>query len=629
MREIQLAKKIQLPEWLIVGIKLFISLWALSEQSLTVLEWGYQVDIPVIKWFFAVLKTIDGWGLETLFMAIGLGAVYYEVQDKEQQKNGWLSALCIFFAISTVFGMSYSQTGTWDYIFHGRLQFGLAVLVTAGYYFAYKNGILFVNYCIKQKKKILRTGCRGKTEKFLFEKHAFFMPFLVILVMGLPWLIILWPGALQADSLAHLWQYYQIIPGNAMSPVAVTWLMGKTMDIGKILFHSDNAGLFLYNGSQFMAQTLIFAYSFCVLKRMRTPVMFRWLTLAFYAIYPIFPAWGYTYVKDTGYYLCTFLFVLVLADTLHNEDRRPVWWQWALLMVGAVGMSLFRNNGLYIAIVTMAAAILIYRKYWKLYLMVIFACLSMTLLIDKVYMPSHNYIEGPVKESLSIPMQMTARYLKEHMEEVTPEEREVLQKMFTTDLEEIAVLYNPEVSDPVKNCFVDYPTEKEMSDYIDVWMQQLTKHPDTYIQAFLNHTYGYFYPEKKNFWDSIAHFRILGRQAWTDDCVSLAFGMEEQTGRNLLEQYTGLVYRMPVVGMLFSAGLHMYVLLGCLVYLLAKQKSKSILVLIPSLCMILCIMSPVNALFRYMLPLIVVLPINLAWCYYSTHKEGQEAEVCS
>ncbi len=620
MRILKINKTIQVPCLLIVIMKLFISLWALSEQSLTVLEWGYEVDIPVMKWIFSIFQSIDAWGINTLFMAVGLGIVYYTVQIKEQQKNGWLTALCLFFAISTVFGKSFYETGTWNYIFHGRLQFGLAVFVITGYFFAYKNSILLIRYILKQKKDILRNVCHGKIETILFHQHSFLMPFLVIMVLGLPWLIFLWPGSLQDDSIAHLWQYYQIIPSNAMSPVAVTWLMGKCIDIGKILFHSDNIGLFVYNGMQFMGQALIFSYSFCVLKRMGAPILLRWFTLIFYTVYPIFPAWGYTCVKDSGYYLCTLLFVLTLADSLCDTTKRLSWWQYVLLSAGGVGMSLFRNNGRYIAIATLVAAIVLYKKYWKPCLTGIFVCLAVLFIMEKVYMPSHGYIDGPIKESLSIPMQLTARYLKDHMDDVTPEEREVLQKIFEIELEELPQIYNPELSDPVKVYFMNYPKEEDLRKYFQVWMKQFQKHPGTYIQGFLNHTYGYFYPERKNFHGAIGYFRILGRQAWADDCVSLSFGIEDQTGRNLLEQYMLLVYRMPVIGMIFSSGLHMYILLGCVTYLLSQKKRKEILLLMPSLCMILCIMSPVNAYFRYMLPLIVVLPVNLAWCYYVTHE---------
>lgn len=605
-----------MPTWLVQVVKLFMILWALSPDSLTVLEWGYIVDIPVIKYLFQMFKSISGWGLDTLFMAMGMGTILYHTYNHSRQKSISLSMLSAFFAISTVFGKSYYEIGSWDYILHGKVQFGLAVLVMCGFYWAYKNGIIMIGYLLEKTPTLLRNEFVNKLEVNIFEKRSFFLPFVIILVLGLPVLIVFWPGPLHADAFAHLWQYYGVNPMNDMSPIAVTKLMGKVMDIGKIVFKSDNVGLFLYNGGQFVVQALIFSYSFCVLKRMKAPVILRWITLFWYTILPIFPVWGYTLNKDTGYYLCIYLFILAIIDGICDSEKAMKWWRFTLLFVGSIGASLFRNNGKYIVLATLIFLIMAYRKYWKQYVAVLATCILILFVFENVYIPSKGYAEGPVKEALSIPLQMTARYLKEHMAELTQEEYDVLSGMFTSSLEEVAESYNPEVSDYVKSRFVDYPTSADMDAYMEVWWQQFSKHPDTYIQAFLNHTYGYFYPERENFWGEVGIFRLLGRQVLEMEAVSVSFFETLQEGRDFFEEYTFLVERMPVIGMIYSAGMHIYILLGMFTFLVARKKGLGLAVLVPSLCMILCIASPVNAYFRYVMPLVVALPINVAWCYY-------------
>ena len=609
-------KNVNMPKWLTQGIKLFLILWALSSESLTVLEWGYEVDIPVIKWVFQCFKSIDGWGLDTMFMAVGMGVVLYHIHNHPRQKSISLSVLSAFFAVSTVFGKSYYEIGSWDYIFHGKVQFGLAVVVMCGFYFAYKNGIIMIGYLLEKTPSLFRKDVINKVERCLFERHAFLLPFLIIMVLGLPVLIVFWPGPLHADAFAHLWQYYGVTPINDMSPIAVTKLMGKVMDIGKQLFGSDNVGLFLYNGGQFVVQALIFAYSFCVLKRMKASVALRWITLVWYTILPIFPVWGYTLTKDTGYYLCIYLFILAIIDGICDRDAGMKWWRFALLFTGSIGASLFRNNGKYIVLATLIVMIIAYRKYWKQYVAVLASCVVILFVFEHVYIPAKGYAEGPVKEALSIPLQMTARYLKEHMDEVTQEEYDVLSGMFTTSLEEVAQSYHPEVSDYVKGYFADYPASEDMDSYMEVFWQQFVKHPDTYMQAFLNHTYGYFYPERENFWDAIGIFRLLGRQTLEMEAVNVSFVEAFQEGRDFFEEYTYLVERMPVIGMIYSAGLHIYILLGMFTYLISRRKGLGLAVLLPSLCMILCIASPVNAYFRYVMPLVVTLPVNVAWCHY-------------
>ncbi len=54
----------------------------------------------------------------------------------------------------------------------------------------------------------------------------------------------------------------------------------------------------------------------------------------------------------------------------------------------------------------------------------------------------------PSRVFFSIPMQQTARYLKEYPDDVTKEEAKAIDGVMKYD--EIADLYNPELSDPVK-----------------------------------------------------------------------------------------------------------------------------------------------------------------------------------
>ncbi|MCH5338324.1 MAG: hypothetical protein J1E03_06045 [Acetatifactor sp.] len=51
---------------------------------------------------------------------------------------------------------------------------------------------------------------------------------------------------------------------------------------------------------------------------------------------------------------------------------------------------------------------------------------------------SHFQIsQGEIGEMLSIPLQQTARYLKEHYDEITEEEAEVLGRGFTVSLKQV------------------------------------------------------------------------------------------------------------------------------------------------------------------------------------------------
>lgn len=623
MKERKILQKRHLK--IITGIKCFIAIWVLSNGSFSVLTSGYIMDVPVMKYWFTLLSAMDSWGIETVFIAVGIGSIFYLVRNR--QKSPYVTAISAFFAVCTVFGISYAKTDSWDCIFLYNLQFVLALVVMLGYYFLYKNCILFVGYIFECKKEWLRREPSNKLEKLLFDKHSFIGPFILIMILDLPWLISFFPGTLQWDAHAQLWMFFGAVEKTGHHPVAVTEIMGNCIRLGRTLFHSDSIGLFIYTFSQFTLQGLVLSYAFYVMRRFNTPIILRWGAVFIWAIYPFFPMWGYTMVKDTLYYIFIMLLIIVMMDMIYQEVSKIKWWQWLLLLISVIGVSISRNDGRYVVAITMLWAMVLYRKYWKVYISGVVAAALVVIAIEGVYMPVKDIADGPKGEMLSIPLQQTARYLKEHYDELTEEETSVLQAGFDVGLEQISKEYYTRTSDPVKQYFIKYPNEEYLKEYFKVWMQQFFKHPDTYIQAFLNHIYGYFYPNIPDYGNYTATFYIGNSKHWKDGYLDIQFAVEDDSVRKILEQSLHLIKKMPVLGMFLSAGTHTYILLGECVYLFAKKKRRELIILIPQLCVLMiCLASPVNAYLRYMMPIMIALPMNLVWCYGVCHKDEEVEE---
>ena len=80
--------------------------------------------------------------------------------------------------------------------------------------------------------------------------------------------------------------------------------------------------------------------------------------------------------------------------------------------------------------------------------------------------------------------------------------------------------------------------------------------------------------------------------------------------------------------MLYSCGLHNYILLACILWLLSRKQGKNVFVLMPGIVTVLvCLVSPVDAFMRYMFPVIVCLPIHIYWCYYCTQEKNENIDV--
>ena len=99
-------------------------------------------------------------------------------------------------------------------------------------------------------------------------------------------------------------------------------------------------------------------------------------------------------------------------------------------------------------------------------------------------LPSLKITDGSIRETLSIPFQQTARYVKYYDKDLSKNDIKVIDKVL--EYETLAKRYNPTISDPVKNEFNKYTTKKELLAYLKVWFKCFFKHPLVYIEATLN-----------------------------------------------------------------------------------------------------------------------------------------------
>lgn len=603
-----------------VIIKTLIVVWALAGGSLSIILTGYVTDVPLAKYVFTLLENLDGQGLECCFLALGIGAVFYLVRDR--QRNPWVSMLSAVFSVCTVFGISYAKTASWNCIFLFGNQFLMAVFVMLGYYFLYKNAILFIGLVFEAKKEWLCAEAQSRLGRILFEEHSFLGPLLFLLAMGFPWLVAFCPGTLQWDAHGQLWMAMGVIEQTSYHPVFISDYMAGCVLLGRRLFHSDSAGLFFYTFPQFLAQSLVFSYVLTVMKRLECPVLFRWLALLFWGVFPYFQIWGFTMVKDSPYYICFVLLAAVLADVLASDriQRR----QYILMALGVGGMVLSRNDGRYVVVLTLLAAVLSYRKYWKLFAMGLCVCVGLLVVEEGIYMPLAGIGKGPAGEMLSVPLQQTARYLREHFDEVTEDEAAVLEAGFEVELSAIADRYKPEISDPVKANFTDAPDKAYLQEYFHVWAAQFWKHPHTYIQSFLNQIYGYFYPACPNHGDYLTVTYIGNSEHWQDGHLDMEFTVKNGVLREFLRHIIYTVEKMPVLSLFYGCGVYTWLLLGAATGLLARKKRRELCVLIPEFAVLLiCLLSPVNGYLRYMMPVMAALPLWSAWWFYQTAGPGR------
>jgi hypothetical protein len=245
------------------------------------------------------------------------------------------------------------------------------------------------------------------------------------------------------------------------------------------------------------------------------------------------------------------------------------------------------------------------RKKWLPYTLLFIVALGFNTIYNDVLLPYFKITPGSIREMLSIPFQQTARYSKYHGDELSLEDVEIIDKVL--GYKDLANRYDPELADPVKNKFNKYTTDEELKAYFGVWFDGLLKHPGTYIDATVENIYGYFYPEKQD-WYIYYKFdkRILA------DGFDYSFNSLEEL-RDGLKNFGVAYSKIPVIGLIANIAFNTWLVFIFFMYVVYKKDYKMMVIYMPALVSILvCVASPANTYFRYALPYILSMPIMIA-----------------
>ena len=470
---------------------------------------------------------------------------------------------------------------------------------------------------------------KNSTNKFikLFNTHPFLISFIVIIIGWLIYIIAFYPCIMSPDPSFQILQYFGIdnkystyvnlIDKNVIltnhHPVIHTLLIGSCLKIGLSLFNSTNIGLFIYSIIQIMILASTLSYTIKFMKELNLNIKYRLTCLIIYAFVPVFAFYAMSPVKDVIFGCLIILYIISIYKFIKTKDKlaiKDIIKEIILLIL----ITLFRNNGFHIIILSFPFLLLIGRKNIFKYTTIILIVITFQLSFNNIILPYFKITPGSIRETLSIPFQQTARYVKEHKNEVTKKEKNVIDKVLGYD--DLADRYKPEIADPVKNDFNKDSTKNDLNNYFKTWLKQLKKHPITYVEATINNTYGYFYPVKTNWYIYTKYNPTINEYGFNYNFNNL------NTLRDILSSFGKIFPYIPIIGLIVNIGFGTWIILFMLSYLIYKKKYKELIYLIPSLIVLLvCVASPVNTYFRYALPNIFALPTMFGIFQKEVRKE--------
>ncbi len=607
------------------------------------------------NWVKSLLTAFGGFSVSQLFLFAGL-CCFYRYALGYIAKARWTGRdkACVLvpaglFAAFMVVGCSFEAEGSLELVLGNSLQIVKCLVAWNGYFIAFSVAIAAlytwlpnVRLWRENKGEVPGKGLWGRYLRTL-RAHPFRTAFVTLLICYLPCMVLSYPGILMGDGLPMILQVFNLpewtsnsivlldetVRLNGHHPVAYTMLLHLGLMVGKGLFGSYNVGLFLVALLQALAQFAVMSAVIAQLIRLKLRPGVAAGLLAYFAFAPRIQNYTFLVTKDVLAAAALLLFLLfvfrVLAE-LGGEVQNM-----AGCAISGVAMCLFRNEGKYIILASLVFMLFLTPKKRRQLAVSCGTALLAAVLFFNVLMPALHITPGSVREMLSVPFQQTARYVRDHGQEVTEEERVAIAAVL--DYDSLAKWYDPDISDPVKSSYRKTATTGELVAYFKAWFQMGLKHPGTYVQATINNYYNYFYPGH-----ALANVYDYN---WSEDVMEQVDDGMAKVGiqmdlhhpaalapwRQGYETLREKTFGLPVLSILKSSAAYVWALILLVFYSIKRRNAYAFALLLPLLFILgVCLLGPVNGTyFRYLYGISISLPAVFFFGAYWKRRDSAAA----
>ncbi len=311
---------------------------------------------------------------------------------------------------------------------------------------------------------------------------------LIVFACWIPVFLAEFPGFFVYDAVD---EYTAVATRNFTThhPLLHTLFLGGSVRAGEVFAGSANAGIAFYILVQMAGLSLVFSWVISTMKR------YRPFGLIWYACFPTVVMFALCSVKDTVFAAAVLVSVVLSIRVLKDKAGRT---DHICLLAALLIMMLNRHNGVYAFIIyacvmggylaATSSGTVIRRILPALALAgVLFAYQLISMGLAAVL----DADDSEHQEMLTVPIQQLARTWSVYGDEFSDEELETLYEILPED---VLKHYTPKLSDPVKIGFDNAAYEADPGRYRGLWISLFKQHPLSYVNAWLNTCYGYFYP---------------------------------------------------------------------------------------------------------------------------------------
>lgn len=458
------------------------------------------------------------------------------------------------------------------------------------------------------------------------EKKDLFKPtlktFLIIAVLfmiaWMPYFLNYYPGITSYDTNYQLMQGYGVQPYSNHHPILHTLIITTIVKIGYAMTNSYNFGIALCAIIQMLACSITFSFVIYYMAKRNIHTIIKTITFLFFAFVPFVPQFSIAIWKDVPFTLCMVWFVIAIIDMVTGEEKLLKSIKYNILFMLLITLLMFfRNNGVYIIILTLPFLIWGKRKYWKRILFLFLLPIVIYYVITGPIYSKLNIEKSSPKEMLSIPIQQMARIVTYRSEELSQEDKEVIAQYIP--IERVAELYNPTISDPIKNLFNDGTFRQNKLNLVKLYIKLALKFPGETLEALVGNTYGYYYPEVVTY--SVAtgtytspfeneqfmdiHLDPIIKIPFIDNMITAIYDKE-----------------IPIISLLANMGFAFWIFMLLITYCIYQKKYSCLLPYVPIIILYLtCLASPVSGELRYIYSMFTCLPLFIGFSLKSIDKE--------
>ena len=411
-----------------------------------------------------------------------------------------------------------------------------------------------------------------------------------------------YPGLLSLDSLDQIGQIFTGEYSNHQ-PFYHTMMISFFVRSALMLGAGINTAVSFYITVQVLFVAATFAFTICNMAKLEIPVWCEICACVCYALLPYHIMFSFTMWKDV--YFAAFVTLLITFYVRLVKGMGKAVINYIGFGISGLFVCLIRSNGLFAYVFVLAFVFLLARRQKKiLFIMAATVCVSFVL--KHAVLSAMNVTPPDTVESLSIPLQQIARVITDNGT-VAEEDRAFLSNII--DVDSIPEIYNPDISDPVKNAIRDFGNQQFLSEnlagFAKMYLRTFVHNPTEYVIAWVDSTCGY--------WNSGYEYWI-----WYWDVEENEYGISRSIASegmlHAMDEYLWLFYNNRILQVFCAVGFVSWIVLLILAVNIASANRTGIITVIPVLAIMLSLVisSPVYSEFRYMYAAFTSLPIIAA-----------------